>query len=208
MSDSLLPPHQPIFLSVYLSLLVLLTPDMSFRETVWKMLILQWNGDIRNGERRYIKEANWQSAMSIYTQRSNRTSKWVLDINLVQFSLPFFADMNTLTKCILAHRQLLRCGDCATSALGLKTVYIDRFHRVWGNCLRAKTTRKCIVNCKYQPYSMSDKAVNWHPKKYIYFLRVKNDIYFSSTHCNTLDKCASVTSFSLPSAWWEIGSLN
>lgn len=55
--------------------------------------------------------------------------KWVLDINLVQLSLLLLADMSTLTKCILAHKQLLRCGDCATSAVGLKTVYIDWFHR-------------------------------------------------------------------------------
>lgn len=44
---------------------------------------------------------------------------------VVQRSLAFFADMSALTKCILSHRRLLRCGDSAASALGLNTVNID-----------------------------------------------------------------------------------
>lgn len=87
---------------------------MSFREAVSKRFILQYV--IKIEERRHERN---KLTISIDSRRS-QTCKWVFDINLVQDSLPFFADTSALRKFIVFHRQLLRCGDCATSALGLK----------------------------------------------------------------------------------------
>ena len=57
------PIHPSSSLSIF-SLLVLLTPDTSFTETVGKTLMLQYI--IRNGEWECIEDAGWQSAMNIH----------------------------------------------------------------------------------------------------------------------------------------------
>lgn len=120
---------------------------MSFRVAVAKRLILQYV--IKIEERRHER-----NKLTISTDsRRSWTYKWVFNINVVQERLPFFADTSALRKCIVFHRQLLRCGDCATSALGLKTVNIDWFHGTWSNCLQAKTTTNVLLtaNINHNP---------------------------------------------------------
>lgn len=67
----LLPSSAHLFSSVYLTLLVLFTPDMSFRETVWKKLTLL-NNKWRNG---INKKANRQTSICyICTTKSISTN--------------------------------------------------------------------------------------------------------------------------------------